>query len=120
MLTKVNPAQNRSAGLRLTRQWLLLILMGLAIATAYLFYRQQPHYRLQVFSTPAGWGYTILANGNPMIYQPTVPGVAGSHGFTSQDQARRVGDQVILKLQHGQKLPTLTHDELRRLGVAVR
>lgn len=110
-------AQPEQLGVGRYRQSLLLTLMGLAIITAYIYYRQQTNYQLDTFVTPAGWGYTILANGSPLIYQPTLPGRAGSNGFTTQEQAQRVGKWVIEKLRQGEKLPTLTDEELKKLGV---
>ncbi|MFD2569150.1 DUF4907 domain-containing protein [Spirosoma soli] len=106
-------------GRNLTRQLLLLILVGLAIVTVYQLYRQQPHYRVQVFQTPNGWGYTVLDNGIERIYQQRIPGQSGTKGFASEEQARQVGEQVVLKLQRGKGLPTLTPAELRQLGVTV-
>jgi hypothetical protein len=98
---------------------MLLVLIGLAIITAYCQYRQHqqhslPHYQLRTFATSVGWGYAVVTNGTTLIYQPTVPGRAGSAGFSSRKQAER----VIQKLRSGQDLPTLTPNELRELGVA--
>lgn len=87
--------------------------------TAYLFFPRKPHYQVQAFATSSGWGYDILTYGKPLIHQPTIPGQPGMVGFTSKEQAQRVGERVVEKLQKEQAMPTLTHDELRQLGVRI-
>ncbi len=103
----------------LIRKGLLLVIVGLALITGYLFYSRQPHYRVEVFSTPQGWGYDILNNGKAFIHQPTIPGVSGVVGFANEEQARRVGERAVEKLKQNKELPTLSHDELRQLGVNI-
>lgn len=102
------------------RRGVALIMIGLAIVTAYAYYAQRPHYQLKLFSSQIGWGYFILDGDRAVVYQPTIPGQTGNRGFVSEAQARRVGEQVIVKLEQGNQLPTLTQDELHRLGVATR
>ncbi len=103
----------------LIRRILLLVILGLILATAWLFYYQQNQYQVQVFATRSGWGYTILNNGKPFIHQPTIPGQSGMVGFANQAQARRVGERVVEKIHQKEALPTLTNDELRQLGVTI-
>ncbi|WP_232073977.1 DUF4907 domain-containing protein [Spirosoma aureum] len=117
--TKNIQPQKRRSRPALIRKGLLLVMAGLAILTGYLFYSWQPHYKVQVFNTSSGWGYDILDNGKPFIHQPTIPGVPGVVGFTNSEQAQRVGERVVEKLQEEQAMPTLTHDELRQLGVTI-
>jgi hypothetical protein len=96
-----------------------LILVGLVIVTIYQLYFRKPQYEVQVFATSGGWGYSILTNGKTVIYQPTIPGQPGMVGFASQEQARRVGERVVEKVQQAEAMPTLTNDELRQLGVQI-
>jgi hypothetical protein len=100
-----------------TRQGLLLVLIGLTLLTTYQFYNRQPHFELRTTPSATGWGYVVLAGGNPIIDQPIVPGQTGRAGFATQEQAQRAGERVIQKLQQGQQLPTLSGTELRELGV---
>ncbi len=114
------PAVTTSKQTTLIRLLLLLLLVGLAVTTAYQVYEQrQNHYQVQVISTPNGWGYDILNNGKPFIHQPTIPGVPGMVAFSSQEQARRVGERVMEKIAQTEALPTLTNEELRQLGVKI-
>ncbi|GAB2569608.1 DUF4907 domain-containing protein [Spirosoma areae] len=116
----VTPNTDPKSRTRLVRLGLLLLLAGLAVATVYEVYDQQrPAYQVHVFETPGGWGYDILTNDKPFIHQPTIPGQSGIVGFASPEQARRVGERVVEKIQHTQALPTLTNDELRQLGVKI-
>jgi hypothetical protein len=103
----------------LIRKGLLLVMLVLAMLTAYLVYQRQNPYKVQVFPTSGGWGYSILNNGKPFIHQPTIPGQSGIVGFSSAAQAQRVGERVVEKIQQDKALPTLTNDELRQLGVKI-
>ena len=115
--TSTQPKRSRA---RLIRQGLLLILVGLACLTVYQVYTQrESDIRVEVIKTPGGWGYDILKNNKLVIHQPTIPGQPGMVGFTSQEQARRVGERVVEKIKQTKALPTLTNEELRQLGVKI-
>lgn len=120
MITKQHPPTNRPSQPRgLSRQWLMLALIGLMTVTVYRFYNQRQDYQVRLFTTSIGWGYSVLANGNELIYQPTIPGQTGQQGFATQAQAQQVGELVCQKLKTGQQSPAIGTDELRRLGIAV-
>ncbi|GAB3891487.1 hypothetical protein GCM10028803_03350 [Larkinella knui] len=101
-------------------QSLAVLLIGLALVTTYSLFRQKPGYELAIIHTPNGWGYQIVHNGTTVIDQPTVPGLAGKHGFETEELARKVGERVVSKLRRGEFPPTLTAPELSQLGVPVR
>lgn len=114
------PVGTANGPARLIRWGLLLLLAGLAVATAYQVYnRQQPRYQVQVIKTPDGWGYDILNRDKIFIHQPTIPGAPGMVAFSTQEQARRVGERVVEKIEQTEALPTLTNEELRQLGVKI-
>lgn len=114
------PAVTTNAKTRLIRLLLLLLLVGLVAITAYQLYnRRQNQYQVRVVKNPNGWGYDILNHGKSFIHQPTIPGVPGMVAFSSQEQARRVGERVVEKIEQTEALPTLTHEELRQLGVKI-
>ena len=110
---------NQPTRLRLIRWVLIAVLIGLAGSTLYLFYFRPAQYTVQIFTTANGWGYDVQKNGQLFIHQPTVPGQPGAVGFASREQARRVGEHVVEKLQQTKALPTLTTNELRQLGVHI-
>ena len=66
---------------------------------------------------PNNWGYQILNNGQVFINQPHIPAVPGKNGFTSEEQAIRVGKLVITKLESGALPPTVTKQELDSLEI---
>lgn len=103
----------------LVRLGLIFCLICLAVVTVYLFYPRQPHYQVQVFKTTSGWGYDILNNKKMVIHQPTIPGQYGIVGFTSQEEAHRVGNWVAEKMKQTEAMPTLTKEDLRQLGVKI-
>ncbi|WP_083422164.1 DUF4907 domain-containing protein [Arsenicibacter rosenii] len=104
--------------LNLTR--LILVVAGLAGMVAFQFYKKQSPYQLHVFSTQKGWGYTIISHGDSLIYQPTMPGLAGQKGFARAEDARQVGQLVIHKMENGHFPPTLTQADLTQLGITTR
>lgn len=103
----------------LVRKGLVLVLLVLAVLTVRLVYQRMHPYTVEVFATTGGWGYSILTNGEPIIHQPTIPGQPGIVAFASKEEARRVGERVVEKIQQDKALPTLTNDELRQLGVKI-
>jgi len=75
---------------------------------------------LVVESIPAEkntWGYKITANGRTIINQTNIPGFPGNLGFNLENNAVRAGEFVLSKIKKGQFPPTVTIDELNRLGV---
>ena len=85
----------------------------------WIYQRYQPehHYETAVFKTETGWGYEIRQNQKAIIYQPVIPGIVGNRSFTTQQQARTVGEAVTEKMRLGQFPPALTRQELAQLGV---
>jgi hypothetical protein len=72
--------------------------------------------RLAPVHTAEGWGYRILEQQRPLIYQVYIPAVAGHHPFSSKEDALRVGRLVMRKLQQGQS-PAVSLRELDSLGI---
>ncbi len=64
-----------------------------------------------------GWGYDILADGEPYIHQPNVPAIMGNNGFSSEEKALKAGEFVISKIRNNIIPPSVTPAELDSLGV---
>ncbi len=64
-----------------------------------------------------GYGYDILNDGKLYIHQPIIPAISGKQGFKTEADAKRVGEYVKNKIDNGIMPPTLTVDELKKLGV---
>jgi hypothetical protein len=63
------------------------------------------------------WGYDIYSSLKLTIHQPTIPGKPGNEGFKTKEAAQKVVELVIEKMRKGEKLPTVTREELQRLNV---
>lgn len=48
-----------------------------------------------------GWGYRVIRNGKPYIYQDNIPSIGGKIAFATQEDAKKVGDWVAYQIQHG-------------------
>ncbi len=61
--------------------------------------------------------YDILIDGKRFIHQPSIPGLPGNKGFATKQKAKKVADYVVKKIRNNEVPPTVTKDELRKLGV---
>jgi hypothetical protein len=64
-----------------------------------------------------GFGYDLLNGGKVTIHQPHIPAVSGTSGFSSKEDAEKVGNLMLLKIQKGIMPPTITVEELDSLGI---
>ncbi len=107
-----------------TRPSRILVITLLVILIGFLLFhsRQQtppsgPNIELLPLRSGSGWGYRILVNRHPFLYQPFIPVYPGHRPFASEAQALRVGNLVVQKLVHGER-PRLSRRELDSLGIA--
>ncbi len=63
------------------------------------------------------FGYDILVSGRPVIHQPSIPGLPGNEGFKTKEYARKVADLVVKKLRNNEMPPTVSVEEMKKLGV---
>lgn len=63
------------------------------------------------------FGYKILIDTKPYILQNTIPGVAGNRGFKNRKDAIAVSKLIINKINMGEKLPSISLNDLRRLKI---
>ena len=66
------------------------------------------------------YGYDIFVNGRLRIHQPTIPGIPGNTGFKNKSDSKKVALLVIDKINKGIMPPTVTQDELKNLGIAIK
>jgi hypothetical protein len=77
-------------------------------------------YSVFTFVQPEGWGYNISENGKQIINQQTIPGVPGNQGFKTSEEALKVAELVRSKLERGTFPPTISEEELQKLGISWR
>lgn len=68
-------------------------------------------------SNLTGFGYDILVDGKLYIHQPHIPSISGSTGFASEDDAHKTAEYVAQKLRETNALPSLSKEELDKLGI---
>ena len=61
--------------------------------------------------------YDVFANGRLMIHQTSAPALPGSQGFKTKEDATKVALLVIEKIKKGEMPPTISIDEIKKLGV---
>jgi len=77
-------------------------------------------YSVATFLQPEGWGYYISENDKQIIHQETIPGVPGNQGFQSSEEAMKVAELVRSKMENGTFPPTISEEELQKLGISWR
>ena len=63
------------------------------------------------------FGYKIYADNQLMIQQASIPGMPGNEGFKTKEKAARVAKLVIAKIKKGKMPPTVTEEEMKKIGV---
>ena len=63
------------------------------------------------------FGYDILLNGKPLVHQPHIPAMPGNKGFTTKERAQKVAEFVVKKIRTNNMPPTVSVDDLNRMGV---
>jgi hypothetical protein len=61
--------------------------------------------------------YDILLNGNPLLHQPSIPGLPGKEGFTTKERAQKVAEFVVNKIRKNEMPPLVTIEDLNNMGV---
>lgn len=72
--------------------------------------------KLEVFETEKGWGYLVKKNDHVFIYQDIIPAVPGNQSFSTKEDAEKIGQLVLKKINDGQHL-SVTVNELDSLHV---
>lgn len=74
-------------------------------------------YRINAFSNEGGWGYSIIEDDKELIYQPHIPVIQGYIVFCCEEQAEKIAQLVVYKLENGTNPPTISIKELDSLNI---
>lgn len=78
-------------------------------------------YKARIYQTEMDqFGYDIYKDSILMIHQPIVPGVQGNRGFSSKEDAQKVAELMIYKLDNGITPPSITSEELDSLNLQTK
>ena len=67
--------------------------------------------------TASGYLYTVSVDGRKFIKQTIIPVVEGFHHFETAEDALNTGKVVVSKMIHSADLPSLTREDLIKLGI---
>lgn len=67
-----------------------------------------------------GSGYDIYDGTKRIIHQVNIPGEPGNDGFVNKEEAEKVAQLVVNKLQGGGGFPTVTRAELDSLHITLK
>jgi hypothetical protein len=79
--------------------------------------KSQSTYSFSIIKSDIGYGYEILYEGKVMIRQPHIPAVQGNQGFISSIEAEKVANLVVDKLSRGVSPPSVSTEELDKIGI---
>ena len=69
------------------------------------------NYSLKTFKVENGWGYSIYKKDKIIIKQLSIPTIQVSKPFKTKDDAIKIGNLVVNKLEN-KKSPTISYQEL--------
>lgn len=68
------------------------------------------------FEVEDGFGYAVFIDGKEFIHQDCIPVIQGNKPFLSRQQAKQTAALVVQKMR-AKELPSLTLEELNKLGI---
>ncbi len=71
------------------------------------------------FKTADGWGYEIYADNKLYIRQALIPGLSGNRSFINKEDALKVGELVIHKMDVTHKIPFVSQTDLQQLHIQI-
>lgn len=105
---------------------LIIGILAFAAAIYFLFFKEQglnqggeglSRFKVETIRGEQGWGYHIRQDTTLVIEQKVIPGVPGTGGFATQEEAAKTGGLVKQKLDRGIFPPTISARELDSLGI---
>lgn len=75
-------------------------------------------FQVEPIKMKTGWGYTIAYKNKPFIKQTVIPVIANNKSFTTKDDALKVADLVVQKLNQNIS-PSVTKNDLILLKIKI-
>ncbi|MHA7944310.1 DUF4907 domain-containing protein [Formosa sp. 3Alg 14/1] len=75
-------------------------------------------YNVHVYKLNTGYGYEISMDSKLLIKQDHVPAIAAQHTFCNSDDALKIANLVVRKLEHKEN-PRITKAELDKHAIAL-
>ena len=69
------------------------------------------------FNKEIGWGYVIYSDGKAYVNQPHIPAVNGLQGFVSEEDAQKVAELMVYKIENKILPPSITLTELDSMNI---
>lgn len=63
------------------------------------------------------FGYDILIHDRLLVHQLNIPALPGNDGFKTKEQAQKVAKFVLKKIRKNEMPPTVTIEDLKKMGV---
>ena len=93
-----------------------LLIIIIPLLTVVIIRNSTTYYKLEIIQLETGWGYKILKDNKPFIYQEYIPAIEGNLRFPNENSARNIGLLVCNKLKN-RKSPFVTKKELISLEI---
>ena len=91
--------------------YILFILSIIVFAVTQYYKHSKGDIEVKTKQNQAGWGYDIYVKNKLFITQDIIPSVAGNKAFKTEDDAKKIGDLMVLKMKQNQ-IPNITEQEL--------
>jgi hypothetical protein len=79
---------------------------------------KQSFFSAKIFNVGEGeFGYDLYQDTAKIIHQPVIPSIEGNSGFMNENDAKKVADLMIFKLDNGISPPSVNQKELDSLNI---
>lgn len=76
------------------------------------------HYQIRIYQTGIDqYGYDVNKDSAAFIHQPIIPTIQRNRGFATEQDARKVAELMIYKIENGITPPSVTTQELDSLKI---
>ena len=66
------------------------------------------------------FGYYVFVDGQLLVEQKIIPGAPGNKGFINEAEAKKTAELIIKKLKEGERPPSVSAADLKKLNITLR